>query len=154
MDLTFQDPIQYCFLQHWTSLPSPVTSTTGHCFALVQPLHSLWSYFSTLVQKHIVYLPAGAFIFQCHLLLPLHIILFAPSERLWQVWGFILSTSLPLLPPCWGFPFAFGRGLSFLGRSQHSPADGCSADSRNFGVLAGADEHTSFCSTILFQSNP
>ena len=24
--------MQYCFLQHWTLLPSPVTSTTGHCF--------------------------------------------------------------------------------------------------------------------------
>ena len=32
MDLTFQDPMQYCSLQHWSLLPSPVTSTTGHCF--------------------------------------------------------------------------------------------------------------------------
>ena len=24
--------MQYCSLQHWTSLPSPVTSTTGYCF--------------------------------------------------------------------------------------------------------------------------
>ena len=24
--------MQYCFLQHLTLLPSPVTSTTGHCF--------------------------------------------------------------------------------------------------------------------------
>ena len=33
MDLTFQDPMQYCALQQcWTLLPSPVTSTTGHCF--------------------------------------------------------------------------------------------------------------------------
>ena len=32
MDLTFQVPMQYCSLQHWTLLPSPVTSTTGHCF--------------------------------------------------------------------------------------------------------------------------
>ena len=29
MDLTFQVPIQYCSLQHWTLLPLPVTSTTG-----------------------------------------------------------------------------------------------------------------------------
>ena len=29
MDLTFQVPMQYCSLQHWTLLPSPVTSTTG-----------------------------------------------------------------------------------------------------------------------------
>ena len=32
MDLTFQVPIQYCSLQHWTLLSSPVTSTTGCCF--------------------------------------------------------------------------------------------------------------------------
>ena len=32
MDLTFQVPMQYCSLQHGTLFPSPVTSTTGHCF--------------------------------------------------------------------------------------------------------------------------
>ena len=32
MDLTFQVHMQYCSLQHWTLLPSLVTSTTGHCF--------------------------------------------------------------------------------------------------------------------------
>ena len=32
MDLAFQVPLQYCFLQHWTLLPSPVTSITGCCF--------------------------------------------------------------------------------------------------------------------------
>ena len=31
MDLTFQVPRQYCSLQHWTLLPSPVTPTTGCC---------------------------------------------------------------------------------------------------------------------------
>ena len=31
-ELTFQVPMQYCSLQHWTLLPSPVTSTTGCCF--------------------------------------------------------------------------------------------------------------------------
>ena len=34
MDLTFQVPMQYCSLQHRTLLLSPVTSTTGYCFAL------------------------------------------------------------------------------------------------------------------------
>ena len=34
MDLTFQVSMQYCSLQHWTFLPSPVTSTTGCCFYL------------------------------------------------------------------------------------------------------------------------
>ena len=32
MDLKFQVPIQYCSLQHWTLLLSPVTYTTGCCF--------------------------------------------------------------------------------------------------------------------------
>ena len=32
MDIAFQVPMQYCSLQHLTSLPSPVTSTTGCCF--------------------------------------------------------------------------------------------------------------------------
>ena len=33
MDLTFQVPMQYCSLQHWTLLLSPVTSTAGCCFS-------------------------------------------------------------------------------------------------------------------------
>ena len=32
MDLTFQVAMQYCSLQHWTLLLSPVPSTTGCCF--------------------------------------------------------------------------------------------------------------------------
>ena len=32
IDLTFQVPMQYCSLQHWTLLLSPVTSTTQYCF--------------------------------------------------------------------------------------------------------------------------
>ena len=32
MNLRFQVPMQYCSLQHWTLLPSPVISTTGCCF--------------------------------------------------------------------------------------------------------------------------
>ena len=31
-NLPVQVPMQYCSLQHWTLLPSPVTSTTGYCF--------------------------------------------------------------------------------------------------------------------------
>ena len=32
MDLTFQVPMQYFSLQHWTLILSSATSTTGHCF--------------------------------------------------------------------------------------------------------------------------
>ena len=76
-------------------------------------------------------------------------VLFELSQRLWQVWGLILNAILPLLPSCWGFSFALGCGVSFYGRIHHSPVDGCSAVSCNFGVLAGEDEHRSFYSTIL-----
>ena len=47
MDLTFQVPMQYCSLQHWTWLPSPITSTAGCCFALALSLHSFWNEIST-----------------------------------------------------------------------------------------------------------
>ena len=39
--------------------------------------------------------------------------------------------------------------LFFFGGIQHSPVDGCSAASCNFGVLTGEDERTSFYSVIL-----
>ena len=38
--------------------------------------------------------------------------LLEPSERLCQVWGFILNIILLLLLSCWGFSFALGHGLS------------------------------------------
>ena len=44
MDLTFQVPMQYCSLQHWTLLLLPVTSTTGCCFCI----SSLSSFFLKL----------------------------------------------------------------------------------------------------------
>ena len=75
--------------------------------------------------------------------------LFEPSECLWQVWGLILNTISPLPPSCWGVSFALGHGVSFFGGIQHSPVDGCSAASCNFGVLTRVDERTSFYSTIF-----
>ena len=64
-------------------------------------------------------------------------VLFEPSEHLWRIWGLILTAVLPLLLPCWGLSFALGHGVSFYRGIQHSPVDGCSAASCNFGVLAG-----------------
>ena len=43
-----------------------------------------------------------------------HKVLFESSEHLWQVWGLILNTILPLLPSCWGFSFTLGYGISIL----------------------------------------
>ena len=74
---------------------------------------------------------------------------FEPSKHLWRVWSLILNTISPLLLSCWGFSFALGRGVSYLGGIQHSPVKGCSAASYNFGVLAWEDESTSFYSAIL-----
>ena len=79
-----------------------------------------------------------------------HKVLFEPSEHLWQVGGLILNVILLLLPFCWDFSFALGRGLSFFDGIQYSPVDGCSAVSYNFGVLAGEDQHTSFYFAILW----
>ena len=54
-----------------------------------------------------------------------HKVLFEPSDRLWRVWSLILNVISPLLPSCWGFSFALGRGVSFFGGIQHSRVDGC-----------------------------
>ena len=60
------------------------------------------------------------------LALAAHKLQFEPSEGLWQVWGLILNTILPLLPPFQGFSFTLlGCGVSFFGETQQSPADGC-----------------------------
>ena len=79
-----------------------------------------------------------------------HKILFEPSKHLWRVWDLILNVIMPLLPSCWGFFFARGHGVSFVGGIQHSPVDGCSAVSYNFGVFTGEDECMSFYSAILW----
>ena len=56
--------------------------------------------------------------------------LFEPSEHLWQEWGLILNANLLLLPPCWGFSFALGRGVS-----PHS----CSSAYHRTGVFLTLD---------------
>ena len=61
-----------------------------------------------------------------------------------------LNVISPLLPSCWGFSFAFGHGVSFFGRIQLSPVDGCSVVSCNFGILT-EDELMSFYSAIFFE---
>ena len=56
------------------------------------------------------------------------------------MWGLFLNTIFPLLPSCWGFSFGFGHGVSFISGIPHSPVNGCSAVSCNFGVIA-EEEH-------------
>ena len=78
-----------------------------------------------------------------------HKILFEPFECLWQVWSFVLNVIFPLIQSCWGFSCSLGCGVSFICGIQHSPVNGCSAVSCNFGVLEGEEDHTSFYPTIL-----
>ena len=82
--------------------------------------------------------------------------LFEPSKHLWRVWGLIPNVISPLLPSCWRFSFALGHEVSYFGGIQHSPVNGCSAASCNFGVLAGEDERTSFYPAISLRhtTNP
>ena len=64
--------MQYCFVQHQTLLPSPVTSTTGYCFALAQSLHTFWSYSPPISSSILGTYQPGQFIFQCPIFLPFH----------------------------------------------------------------------------------
>ena len=72
MDLTFQVPMQYCSLQHWILLPSPVTATAGHCFHFGST-SSFFLEFSPLFYNSMLgtYRP-GEFIFQYPIFLPFH----------------------------------------------------------------------------------
>ena len=92
-----------------------------------------------LAQPLVVSLDSGA-----------HKVLFEPLELLWLVWDLILNVISPLQLSCWGFSFALGCGYLFFGGIHHSPVDGCSVVSCNFGVLTGEDECTPFYSVILW----
>ena len=70
-DLKFQAPMQYCSLQHWSLLPSPVTSTTGCCFYFgsISPFFlELFLHWSPVA--YWAPIDPGEFIFQCHAFLP------------------------------------------------------------------------------------
>ena len=71
MDLTFQDPMQYCSLHHQTLILSPVPSTTGCCFCF----GCIFSFFLIypLISNSILgtYRP-GEFILHCPIFLLVH----------------------------------------------------------------------------------
>ena len=54
--------------------------------------------------------------------------------------GFDFNRIVPILPSCCSFSFVLICRVSFFGRFQHPPINGCSAVSGDFGVLA-EDEH-------------
>ena len=66
--------------------------------------------------------------------------------------GFDFIMIVPLLLSCCSFFFVFGHGVFFDG-FQHSPVNGCSTASCDFGALAGGDERTTFYSAILNQND-
>ena len=112
VDLTFQVPMQYCSLQHRTWLPSPVTSTTGHCFHfgsifslfLISPL-----FFSSILGT---YRP-GELVFQCPIFLLFHIVHGVLKARILKAchallqWTTLCQTSPPW-PACLGLPHRHG----------------------------------------------
>ena len=73
MDLTFQVPMQYCSLRHWTlRVPSPVTSTTGCCFCFGPVSSSFLELF--LYSSPVAYWVSTVMgsSFQCLIFLPFH----------------------------------------------------------------------------------
>ena len=105
MDLTFQDPMQYCSLQHQTLLPSPVTCTLSVVFALAPSLRFL-GVTSPLISSSILgtYQP-GEFIFQCSIFLLFH-----------TVHGVLKARILK-----W-FAIPFSSGLRFVRTLHHDPS--------------------------------
>ena len=72
MELTFQGPMQYCYLQHLTLLSPPDTSTAERHFqfdSLFIPFGVISPWFSSSILG--TYWP-GEFIFQCHIFLPFY----------------------------------------------------------------------------------
>ena len=103
MDLTFQVPMQYCFLQHRTLLPSPVPSTTGFyfCFGSISSSFlELFLHWSPSISILGTYRP-GDFIFQYPNFLPFHAVHGFSRQEFWSGFPFpspvdhILSNSPP-----------------------------------------------------------
>ena len=77
-----------------------------------------------------------------------HKVLFEPLSILVGL-GFDSKCSFAPPTALLGLLLCPGTWVSFYSGIQHSPVDGCSAESCNFGVLEGEDEHVSFYSAII-----
>ena len=112
--------MQYCSLQHWTSLPSPVTSTTGcyFCFGSISSFFlELFLHFSPVAYWH---LSTWEFILQCRIFLPFH-----------TVHGVLKARILK-----W-FAIPFSSGPCFVRTLHHDPP-----------VLGGPTRHGSWFYSI------
>ena len=111
MGLTFQVPMQYCFLQHQTLLPSLVTSTTGCYFSLWLRLFILSGVISPVFSSSILdtYWP-WEFITQCHIFLPFILFMGFSNQEYWSGLPFpspvdhILSDLSTMTLPSWVAP--------------------------------------------------
>ena len=86
MDLTFQLPMRYCSLRHWTLLLlSPVTSTTGCYFCFGSNPFILSGVISSLISSSILgnYRP-GEFIFQYPIFLSFHMVHGVLKQAYWS----------------------------------------------------------------------
>ena len=104
MDLTFQIPMKYCSLQHWTLLPLLVHPQLGVVFALLY-FFIISGIISPFFSSSILgtYWP-GDFIFQCHIFLSFYTVHMFSRQEHWS--------GLP-------FPFSFDHVLSELSTTTH-----------------------------------
>ena len=101
MDLTFQVPMQYCYLQHRTLISPPDTSTAGHnfCFCLASSFFlELFICSSPVTFWHLL---TWGFIFQCPIFLPFHAVHGVLKARILK-WFAIPFSSGPRF--CQNFP--------------------------------------------------
>ena len=118
MDLTFQVPMQYCSLQHWTLLSPPDISTTEHQFLLWLSLFIPSGDISLLFSSSILdtYWP-GEFKYQCPIFLHFHMFMGFSRQEYWSVLAFpspvdhVLSELSTMTRPSWVAPQAW---LSFI----------------------------------------
>ena len=90
MDLTFQVPMQYCPLQHWTLLLPPDTTftTTGHFFHFDSDFS-----FSSISDSF----RPGVFIFQCHIFLRLYTVHGVLKARMQKYFAIPFSFNIMLV---------------------------------------------------------
>ena len=109
MDLTFKFPMQYCSLQHWTLLLSPITSTAGY--------YVFFGSILSLISSSILgtYRP-GEFLFQYPIILFFILFMGFSRQEYWSGLPFpspvdhILSDLSTMTCPSWVAPQAW---LSF-----------------------------------------
>ena len=97
MELTFQVPMQYCSLQHWALLLSPVTSTAGCCFCF----GSIPSFFLELFLhwSPIGHLPTWEVHLSVSYILPFHTVHMVLKARILK-WFVIAFSSGPRFVRC------------------------------------------------------